>query len=482
MSFKSIEYLIFFPIIVALYFLIPFRWRWALLLAGSYYFYMSWKPEYAILLFGSTLIDYIVGLLIEKTEKPGARKSLLLVSLITNFGLLFAFKYFNFFNESLRTIFNSLSIQWDTPAFKLLLPIGISFYVFQSVSYVIDVYRRQRGAEKHFGIFALYISFFPQLVAGPIERSNSLLPQFKQEFSFDFHRIADGLKIMLIGFFKKVVIADRLALYVDSIYTSPLDFSSASLILATYFFAFQIYCDFSGYSDIAIGSAKIMGYNLRDNFNRPYIATSIREFWKRWHISLTSWFRDYLYFPIGGSRVPNLRNYFNIFTVFLVSGLWHGANWTFVIWGALHGLYQMIGKATTNFRESVSKALGIAKYPRVQRVWQIFFVFQLVALSWIFFRAKSAGDAFAIIAKIFSEPFSISPLLKTSMLTQLNIVLGIVLIVVLLLLQKLQNHEQMRFFMDGKPLIARWAVLYAIIFIILFAGVFEAVPFIYFQF
>jgi D-alanyl-lipoteichoic acid acyltransferase DltB (MBOAT superfamily) len=338
MLFTSLEFLIFFPIVVALYFGCPYRYRWLLLLAANYYFYAAWKLEYIFLLLASTLISYITAILMVKPENQAKRTGLLVIGLIANLGILFAFKYFNFVNDSLRIAFNQFNLIYNVPMFQALLPVGISFYTFQSLGYTIDVYRGKLEPERHLGRFALFVSFFPQLLAGPIERASNMLPQFYEKFDFDEARVSSGLRLILWGLFKKIVIADRLGLYVNAVYNSPSDWEGWPVFLATYFFAFQIYCDFSGYSDIAIGAARVMGFNLMENFRRPYFAQSPSEFWRRWHISLSSWFRDYLYIPLGGSRVSVPRWYLNLMIVFLVSGLWHGAAWTFVIWGGLHGL------------------------------------------------------------------------------------------------------------------------------------------------
>ncbi|MCB0064655.1 MAG: MBOAT family protein, partial [Caldilineaceae bacterium] len=338
MLFNSLQFIIFFPAVVTIYFLLPHRYRWLLLLAASYYFYAAWQIEYTLLIFISTAVDYAMAHLMAQSEKLWHRRAYLGVSLLVNLGLLFGFKYFNFFNESVRATLNLFNIFYNVPAFQVLLPVGISFYTFQTLSYTIDVYRGKLAPERHFGRFALYVAFFPQLVAGPIERATHLLPQFHQPMTFNQTRIASGLRLLLWGMFKKVVIADRLALYVNQVYDHPGDHGALTLLIASYFFAFQIYCDFSGYSDIAIGAARVMGFDLMENFRQPYMARSIAGFWRRWHISLSTWFRDYLYIPLGGNRVARWRWYSNLFLVFLVSGLWHGAAWHFVIWGALHGL------------------------------------------------------------------------------------------------------------------------------------------------
>jgi len=335
MLFNSLDFLIFFPVIVGLYFALSPKYRWVLLLGASYYFYMCWKAEYIILIVFSTLVDYFAARQMARIQEKKKRRPFLYLSLLSNLGLLFFFKYWNFFSGETRALLDSWNIMADVPTFQLLLPVGISFYTFQTLSYTIDVYNGKLEPEKNLGRFALYVSFFPQLVAGPIERATHLLPQLRQTFDFDYQRVVSGLQQMLWGFFKKVVIADRLAVYVNEIYASPGDENGLALLLATYFFAFQIYCDFSGYSDIAIGAARVMGYDLMENFRTPYLSKSIREFWSRWHISLSTWFRDYLYIPLGGNRVPQVRWFLNLFIVFVVSGFWHGANWTFLIWGAL---------------------------------------------------------------------------------------------------------------------------------------------------
>ena len=339
MLFNSLQFIVFFPIVVAAYFALNAKYRWILLLLASYYFYMCWSYKYIVLIMISTVVDYVAGILMYKLEKQRARKLLLLASLTTNLGLLFFFKYFNFFGDSINFVFERFNIFARVPAYEYLLPVGISFYTFQTLSYTIDIYRRKQKPEYHFGRFALFVSFFPQLVAGPIERSVNLIPQFRQDFKFEYERVKEGILLMVWGFFKKVVIADRLAEYVNLVYNNPADFAGLQNVIATFFFSFQIYCDFSGYSDIAIGSALIMGYRLMTNFRRPYFAASIGEFWHRWHISLSTWFRDYVYISLGGNRVVKWRYYYNLFITFLVSGLWHGAEWTFVIWGAIHGFY-----------------------------------------------------------------------------------------------------------------------------------------------
>lgn len=387
MAYNSIHYLFFFPIVIFIYFLIPDRRRWILLLIASYYFYMCWRVEYIILIITSTLIDYFAGLQMGKAGEKSKRKKYLLLSLFANLGLLFSFKYFNFLNDSLRDVFNYFNIFYNVPSFNILLPVGISFYTFQTLSYTIDVYRGAKKPEKHLGIFALYVSFFPQLVAGPIERSTRLLPQFFQKHEFNYNNVTDGLRQMLWGFLKKIVIADRLSIYVSAVYNNQEHHNGISLLVATIFFTFQVYCDFSAYSDIGIGSAKVMGYNLMTNFKRPFFANSVQSFWQRWHISLTSWFKDYIYIPMGGNKVPKWRWYFNIFAIFFISGLWHGAAWTFVVFGALHGIYLVIPLMLKPILDKIPNLPIIRDIPRIYNSFKIVLTVSLFGFSLVFFRS-----------------------------------------------------------------------------------------------
>jgi len=335
MLFNSFTFLIFFPVVVAVYFAIPHRFRWAWLLAASCYFYMAFIPVYIFILFFLIAIDYVAGILIEGAEGT-RRKWYLVMSIVANVGMLAVFKYFNFLNANARAVAEVFHWPYGLPALNIILPIGLSFHTFQAMSYTIEVYRGRHKAERHLGIYAIYVMFFPQLVAGPIERPQNLIHQFREVHDFDYDRVTEGVKRMAFGLFMKVVIADRLADYVNPVYNNPYTYEGLTLVIATIFFALQIYCDFAGYSQMAIGAAEVMGFKLMRNFNRPYLSRSISEFWSRWHISLSSWFRDYLYIPLGGNRVAPLRWYYNLFVTFLLSGLWHGANWTFVIWGALN--------------------------------------------------------------------------------------------------------------------------------------------------
>jgi D-alanyl-lipoteichoic acid acyltransferase DltB (MBOAT superfamily) len=480
MLFNSAEFLIFFPLVVMLFFATPHRYRWILLLAASYYFYMSWKVEYALLIGASTLVSFYAARQMGRLPDQRQRRKFLVLSLCFNLGVLFGFKYFNFFNDSARAVFDRFNLFYGVPAFRALLPVGISFYTFQALSYVIDVYRGEKEPEAHLGIFALYVSFFPQLVAGPIERSVRLLPQFHEVQRFNSARIADGLKLMAWGFFKKLVIADRVALLVDSVYNDPTQHTSIPLILATYFFAFQIYCDFSGYSDIAIGAARVMGYDLMENFNRPYFAKSIAEFWRRWHISLSTWFRDYLYIPLGGNRVSRARWYLNLMIVFVVSGLWHGAAWTFVVWGALHGLYLVLSLSTVGIRERVEAALGFGRHPTLAKGVRVFMTFNLVCFAWIFFRANSISDAFYIAGHLFSgielqAGYGLG-------LGPYQLALALLAILVMELGHLLQRRGSVAAYLNARPVWVRWAAYYGLVLATLLFGRLGVTEFIYFQF
>jgi len=477
--FNSLQFLVFFPIVVMLYFALPHRWRWAMLLAASYYFYAVWKVEYLVLIVASTLIDYVVALQLARTTRTTPRRLLLALSLVTNLGILFAFKYFTFASDSVREVMNRFNIMYEFPELQVLLPVGISFYTFQSLSYTIDVYRGARPPERHLGVFALYVAYFPQLVAGPIERSTHLLPQFREKQRFEWARAIDGAQLMLWGYFKKLVIADRLALYVNEVFGNSDAYGGAAVVIAAYFFAFQIYCDFSGYSDIAIGAARIMGYDIMQNFRRPYLAASIAEFWRRWHISLSTWFRDYLYIPLGGNRVSPSRWAFNIFAVFTISGLWHGAAWTFVIWGALHGAYYLIGHWTTPMRDRLNTMLRLHQ-STPHHVLRVIITFHLVTIAWFFFRAPDIAQAGAMIISIFDTPF-VPPTLSFGM-TPEDFAVSVALIPALLLLESIQRPTDNRSPFAETPKPIRYTFYYATAMSILIFGKFTQNAFIYFQF
>ena len=376
-----------------------------LLLFASCIFYMAFIPAYIFILAALILIDYIAAILIEKSNDR-QKKVYLIASIFSTCITLFFFKYFNFFNLNLSALSNFLHWNYSMSALSLLLPIGLSFHTFQSLAYVIEVYRGNFKAERHLGIYALYVMFYPQLVAGPIERPQHLLPQFYLEQVFKYDRVISGIKRMLWGMFKKVVIADNLASLVNIVYSHPHEYSGPYLLQATIFFAIQIYCDFSGYVDIAIGSARVMGFELVENFNKPYLATSVSDFWRRWHMSLSFWFRDYVYIPLGGNRSFQSRTYLNIFTVFLLSGLWHGANWTFVLWGGLHGMYVISSKATVLLREKIVRISKLHSFPKLHNCIQIILTLSLVAFAWIFFRANNINDALYVASHLFTGGWS----------------------------------------------------------------------------
>ena len=400
MLFNSLQFAIFFPVVTLLYFLLGKNARAPMLLAASCLFYMAFVPKYILILFVLILIDFTAGILIEKSE-GGRRKFYLVASLCANIGMLGFFKYFNFFNANLSEIARWTGWNYPIETLSIILPIGLSFHTFQSMSYTIEVYRGKFKAERSLTYFALYVLFYPQLVAGPIERPQNLLHQFYEDHRFEWHRVWSGLKLMAVGLFKKIVIADRVSLLVNEVYKHPGDFNGLQLLVATYFFATQIYCDFSGYTDIARGAARVMGVELMLNFNRPYLADSLVDFWRRWHISLSTWFRDYFYIPMGGSRAGAGRVYFNLAVVFLVSGLWHGANWTYVAWGAAHATGFILCLATREVRGRVAVAVGI-RSGAFTRAAGVFVTFNFVCLTWVFFRASNIESAFQIIGRMFS--------------------------------------------------------------------------------
>ncbi len=428
---------------------------------------MVFRPIYILILFSTIVIDYLAGIYIEKaTEKN--RKIILLISLISNIGILAYFKYFNFFNQNLTHFLNYFKVENNLPFLDILLPIGLSFHTFQAMSYTIEVYRGKQKAEYNFGVYALYVMFYPQLVAGPIERPQNILPQLKIFQQFDWEKVKSGLTLMAWGLFKKVAIADRLALFVDFAYKNPSEKNGLTLLLATFFYSFQIYCDFSGYSDIAIGSARVMGYDLMENFKSPYFASSISEFWRRWHISLSTWFRDYLYIPMGGNRNGFFRQYFGLFLVFMVSGLWHGAKWTFVVWGALHGVYLVFA------------AIRDKMFPQKlipNSIWYSWtnnlITFLIVMFTWVFFRASGLFDAKQIFVKMAHLNFSEK---IPNVLNNNEIAFSFLLILILLIKDKFYFYLNTK---NNYNFIAQFLIL--LIFGYLF-GVFNNQQFIYFQF
>jgi alginate O-acetyltransferase complex protein AlgI len=466
------------------YFLIPHRFRWILLLCASYSFYTSSQPGYVLLIVFLTVINYFAAIGMEKQPSRPKRKRILFFSLVSHLGLLFVFKYYNFFNESLITLFGYEHFSYGLPAFQLLLPVGISFYTFKSLSYSIDVYRGDLKPERHIGRFALYVAFFPQLLAGPIERARRLLPQFYEKIEFDAQRVSGGLRLMLWGFFQKMVIADNLAPLVDAVYNHPTRYEGAPLVIATLFFAFQIYCDFSGYSDIAIGAAQVLGFKTMDNFNRPYFSRSIQEFWRRWHISLSTWFRDYLYIPLGGNRVSIPRWSLNLLIVLMICGLWHGANWTFVLWGGLHGCFLVFSAFTRQARNKVHQVIGLTRIPRFHKYLKGLITFSLVCFAWVFFRANHLSDAFFIISHLLTGwqglgAEALAPFLGS---LKFNSIIGVASIGILLVVHLLQGDKRLTDWLSERRMGFRWSFYYGMILAMLLFGQFGSKEFIYFQF
>ncbi|MBI4787424.1 MAG: MBOAT family protein [Chloroflexi bacterium] len=477
MLFNSFSFLAFFAILVAIYYALPPKFRWLLLLAASIYFYSTFNAGYVLLLLASALLAYVAGLGIGAAQEPGRKKLVAIAGVLASLAPLFVFKYFDFFAGSLNELMQS-SV---APALGLLLPAGLSFFSFSCVSYILDVYQNRLAAERHVGRFTLYVSFFPKLLAGPIERATTFLPQVLRPVRFDPEGVTAGLQLMLWGLFKKVVIADRLAVFVDTAYKNPELGSPLALVIATYFFAFQIYCDFSGYSDIAIGAARVLGFNLMENFRRPYMATSAPEFWgkNRWHISLSNWFRDYMYIPMGGSKVGKPRFYLNQVAVFLVSGLWHGANWTFVVWGGLNGLYQIVTVMTAGIREKLGRILRVPGV--VGSLVGSLVTFHLVTLAWVFFRASSISDATTILARIAAAVPRLPTLVASYPFTD-EIVLSIILIGVLLVVEIVDEKRALWERLGTRPVYVRWAVYYALIFALVILGKWGLKQFVYMQF
>ncbi len=498
MLFNSFQFIIFFPIVLIVYYIIPNKVKYLWLLIASYYFYMCWNAKYALLILASTVITYISGLLIEKIkniEKPEHRKTVLKKwvvagSFAINIGVLFYFKYINFSLELLSYVFSKVYIWLNVPVFDIILPVGISFYTFQALSYTMDVYRDDIYAEKNFLRYALFVSFFPQLVAGPIERSKNLLKQLAVPKKFNFEKARDGFLLMIWGYFLKVVLADRIAIFVDTVFGDYITFNGWYIAIAAMLFAIQIYCDFAGYSTIAMGAAEILGIDLMENFDAPYLSTSVADFWRRWHISLTSWFRDYLYIPLGGGQKGKIRKYLNKLIVFLVSGLWHGANLSFVIWGGLNGLYQIVGELLQPIRNRLVSVLHLNRDSIGHKAVKGVVTFILVDFSWIFFRARGYYESLEIIKSMFSykNPWILMDgSLYTCGLDSKNFWLMIITIFVLVFADIFKRKGiKIRAVIAKQDYWCRSLVMiFAICFILIF-GVwgsgYDATGFIYFQF
>ncbi len=497
MSFNSIEFLLFFPVVILVFFIIPNKIKYIWLLVSSYFFYMCWDAKYALLILASTIITYLSGLLIEKVNQTkdaekhkNLKKLIVIMSAVSNLGILFYFKYFNFALTTISKGFNLMHVELNMPVFDIILPVGISFYTFQALGYTIDVYRGDTKAEKNFFRYALFVSFFPQLVAGPIERSKHLLTQLANPKKFSFDNFREGILLMLWGYFLKLVMADRIAIFVDTVYGDYVTYPGAYLIIATILFGIQIYCDFAGYSTIAMGAAKILGINLSENFNAPYLSCSVAEFWRRWHISLTSWFKDYVYIPLGGNRKGKLRKYINVMIVFLLSGLWHGAGLSYIVWGALNGLYQIVGEIITPLRHKIGSTLKINKENFGIRLFKILGTIVLIDFSWIFFRAKRMLDALNIIKSIFTTA-NLNILREGSLLNCgldiRNIQLLLITIVILIIADCLKNKGIVlrNIILKQKYWVRCLIIVIAALVILIFGKygpAYDAAKFIYFQF
>ncbi|MBE6887277.1 MAG: MBOAT family protein [Ruminococcaceae bacterium] len=487
MLFNSLEFLIFFPVVTLGYFVIPKKLKNFWLLVTSYYFYMCWQPAYALLILFSTITTFLCSVAIDKAKLKAAKKTCLTVSICINLAILFLFKYYGFFSENVVNLFGKIGIEVNMPVFDLLLPVGISFYTFQALGYAIDVYRGDVEREKSFITYALFVSFFPQLVAGPIERSKNLLPQFKQYSKFDYARVREGLVLMAWGFFKKMVIADGVASFVTLVYNTPSNYGGLQLVIATILFAFQVYCDFGGYSDIAIGCAKVLGFKLMRNFNKPYFSTTLQGYWRRWHVSLSSWFSDYVYIPLGGSRKGTVRTYINLLITFLVSGLWHGANWTFVFWGLINGIYVCVSRAMrparTRFIEKHKLQNNI-----LYNSFSALVVFLLICFGYIFFRANTFSDAMYITTHLFSDfgswfgsGYLTAQLTGITFFTKNGVAL-VCSIVFMLAAELWEGKDELSAKICRQKAPIRWVFYYAIVLLVLFYGNFGKSPFVYFDF
>ena len=481
MLFNSNAFYVFLPIVFVLYWAIPQKYRCVILFVSSYYFYMSWDVKYVVLILLTTVVSYGAALLIERTPDKRKKKWCLVGALIISLGVLFFFKYFNFLSNSVTDLLNRLAIPVDSYTLYLMLPVGISFYTFQTLSYVIDVYRGEVKATRHFGKYATFIAFFPQLVAGPIERTGNLLPQIEGEHTFNYEKSISGAKLIAWGFFKKIAIADTISVYVDAVYGQLPQYQGFTLIIATVLFAFQIYCDFSGYSDIAVGVAALLDVDLMTNFKSPYWASSIKEFWARWHISLSTWFRDYVYIPLGGNRVNPIRQKFNLMVTFLVSGLWHGANWTFVLWGAIHGLGQVVENLWTKGKKKKHTWYGVL------------FTFTFVCFAWIFFRADSISDAWYVVTHMFAgldQPLTyfaegILAFRGSSMSTGAglsSLLQALICILVLMVYDCAALKQNVWERLDRLKKPVRYAIYFLLLFIVLYSRQLGEYEFVYFQF
>ena len=482
MLFNSFDFLFFFPIAVFVFYFLKHQYRWIWLLLCSYFFYMYLEPMLLLLLWTSTLIDYFCGLKMDKYSDQKIRKRFLILSIVANLGLLFFFKYFIFFTENAVEVLSFFGIQMEATAgehsdyVKILLPIGISFYTFQTMSYSIDVYRKEMPAERHLGKYALFVSFFPQLVAGPIERSKRLLPQFSKVIHFDTNRIKKGLIMMAWGFFLKLVLADRLGVYVDDIHYNVADYKGLPLLLGSYFFIFQIYYDFSAYCTIAIGAAQVMGYDLMQNFNRPFYLNSIADFWRKWHISLMKWFRDYLYIPLV--RKYKFSKVSAMMVVFFFNGLWHGASWTFVVWGVLCGVLLIADNKTIPIRRKILSTLGLSYKMKIIKVLNGAMLFTLIGIVTVFFRSPNIGQAGIYLNNMFSRSSTAFNVYHD----WIEFYLSLFLIVVVQIIHFYKGNDRVYELVWNRPRWMRWIIYLLFIVVMVLFSVNRQNNFIYFQF
>lgn len=494
MLFNSYQFLIFFPIVVFLYFIIPRKTRYIWLLITSYYFYMSWNPQYAILIAISTITTYLSGLLLDKCAETRHKKWIVAGSFGINLAILIIFKYSDFMIQNVNALLARTGFSLIEKPFDIILPVGISFYTFQALSYTVDIYRGEIKAERNLLKYALFVSFFPQLVAGPIERSKRLLTQIEglaEKKLWNYKRITEGLVLMLWGFFLKMMIADRVAILVDEVFNSYYKYGTIVLVTSAFAFAIQIYCDFSSYSTIAIGAAKVMDFELMENFNTPYFARNIQDFWRRWHISLSTWFRDYLYIPLGGSRCSKMKKYFNLLVTFIVSGLWHGANWTYVFWGGLHGLYQIIGDISKPIKKRINQFCNTKTESFGYKAGQVVVTFLLVDFAWIFFRADSITNAFGYIKRMFTE-YDPWVFFDQSIFTlgldrvEVNILIAALMALLAVSIMQYLKGQRLELFLSEQCIWFRWLIIFVLLSAIAVYGKYgpnvDAQAFIYFQF
>ena len=482
MIFNSLDFAVFLPIVFTLYWLSnkSIKIQNLLIVLSSYLFYGWWDWRFLFLVLFSTIIDYSIGVSLLTEENKNKRKILLWLSIIVNLGFLGFFKYYNFFLDNFITAFSLFGSEIKSNTLNIILPVGISFYTFQTLSYTIDIYRKNLEPTKDFIAFSAFVSFFPQLVAGPIERATNLLPQFHEKRSFDYEKATDGMRQILWGLFKKIVIADNCAQYANLIFNNSNEYSGSTLALGALFFTFQIYGDFSGYSDIAIGTSRLFGFDLKRNFSYPYFSRDIAEFWRRWHISLSTWFRDYLYIPLGGSRGSLLSKVRNTFIIFIVSGFWHGANWTFIVWGALNAIYFLPLLLTKKNRNNLRIVAEGKSLPTFKEFLSIVLTFSSTVLAWIFFRAENIGHATSYISQIFSESLLSVPSF-TGMKKALTLINIIIIFVIVEWIGREDDFPLAKLVVIKKRFF-RWIIYSAIIFLI---GMFmqtNETTFIYFQF